>query len=218
MFLVIVSLHVVTGPVLVDNQVNENTDLFTQPLFPQGWHLAVPLQAEQLETLTSSLHYWWWPFELVVTDSWKIICVLRAKETQTFSRLWPHNQKFQKRSGIYGLASTLSGICCLLWEQITSTLPQLRSTDGADDDSSDVPCGTSSRGISGLVIHMIRTWQALLSAVTSYQTTGSVDPPGPSATAPGSEYGPSCCLPLLRFALNLNGKSEAFDCCPEWPS
>lgn len=57
MFLVIVSLHVVTGPVLVDNQVNENTDLFTQPLFPQGWHLGVPLQPGQLETLTSSLHY-----------------------------------------------------------------------------------------------------------------------------------------------------------------
>lgn len=119
MFLVIVSLYVVTGPMLVDNQVNENTDLFTQPLFPQGWHLGVPLQPGQLETLTSGLHCWWWPFELVLTDSWKIICVLRAKETQTFSRLWPHNQKFQKRSGIYGLASTLSGICCLLWEQFT---------------------------------------------------------------------------------------------------
>lgn len=57
MFLVIVSLHVVTDPVLVDNQVNENTDLFTQPLFPQGWHLGVPLQPGQLETLTSGLHY-----------------------------------------------------------------------------------------------------------------------------------------------------------------
>lgn len=39
MFSVIVSLHVATGPVSVDNQINENTDLLTQPLFPQGWHL-----------------------------------------------------------------------------------------------------------------------------------------------------------------------------------
>lgn len=77
-----------------------------------------------------------------------------------------------------------------------STLPQLCSTDGADDDSSDVPCGTSSRGVSRLTIHTVRTWQALLSAVTSYQTTGSVDPPGLSATALGSEYGPQL-LPTL---------------------
>lgn len=50
MFLVIASLHVVTGPVLVDNQVNENTDLFTQQIFVSLGlgHLGVPFQLGQL--------------------------------------------------------------------------------------------------------------------------------------------------------------------------
>lgn len=77
------------------------------------------------------------------------VCFLRGKETQTVPRFWPHNQKFQKSSGIYGLASKLSGMCCLLQGQFSLRslhLPELCSANGAADEYFRRPCGTDSRG------------------------------------------------------------------------
>lgn len=82
-------------------------------------------------------------------DSWKRICFPRGQETQTFPRFWPHNQEFQKSSGIYGLASKLSGTVVISEGSLLgahSALPQLCSANRADDEYFRRPCGTNSKG------------------------------------------------------------------------
>ena len=129
------------------------------------------------------------------------MCFLRVEETQTFPRLGPHNQKFQKSSGIYGLGSNWSGIRCLLCGLSPASAPPDGVNRAADEYLRRPPCGPDRKAASetGRTIHTVRTPAALVQ---------SCDINGPDVHAARAHpRGPGC--PPCRSTVSLNRENTS---------